>query len=980
MLKWILLTLALLTGAAQAQAPQTIPGPYTGTSVTTTGYNIMTGGTLFMPNSAALQANAPLSFAIDIQTPSANLDTTEQIIVSAFGTSSTNGFFLNTFPSSLAFPLQFSSINETSFNCFYQACTRVNPTFSDGNWHTICGVLTATSTFLQVDNNILSDGGYPPFEPTYLPSTTYWNLGNTIVSPGTATNLNVNVREGAFWNRPLTSQDCSTIYYRHQAGKTLNSGSLLTGLVDYWSFANCTSSGCAAVVGSDNWIFDTAPTCSITAPSNGASGLTGSQTVTVSSTDNIGITSVDLFIDNAFFEKVTTSPYNFTWGTTNYIDGSHSLYAVCTNVAGVTTTSSAITASTSNSVSAKTVYINPSTGSDSNSCLASGSPCKTLAGIQTIINGNPLHGGDTIAFAEGTTLDITDLTTASTLTLAGPLAGGLVANAPSQNVYPGKTITWTTYGGGTCAIMSGTTSGCGTITLSANGSVPRNAVPIAILNVPNFQMSNIRIIGSQTNAIICNNSPATVGCSYGLTYSFANNYVSQPSSSDSATQFTNLEIVDFWNGFAIGNNWPPYTNYTSTGPCGVTVNDNYVHGSSITSQMVFGIEFSGNVFAGSTTGPCYGDSSTADTSNSNFVQWVGGFVTGPGVGAAVGLDWTSQQFNSIAKFNAIGNLDYNSGTCGAGYSFETFETTNVTLIGNEAYNNFPTGNYTGCDNGGFDFDEFTLNAASEYNYGHQFWGPAQSMPGTFGGSNGGPATLAYNIFEDGGMDTGTQLQSAAVFLGAGTGASNSGYIFNNTIWNGYNGTTSLAGGLVRTPNWLMSNCPGTGGVLYATNNILVAPEADTGDAYMGRGGLNGFCTASQFSWQNDDYYNLSGTLTWVQLVGATTPTSLAQWVAVSGETGAINSNPAFNGSGGAAVVCYSPLASGGSAPSSGAPVQPGAIPCPTNYKLTGSSSAVQGTGIAPSSWTALPTTDYYTSAIPNSHGSGYNMGAYGAYP
>lgn len=83
----------------------------------------------------------------------------------------------------------------------------------------------------------------------------------------------------------------------------------------------------------------TPPTVSITSPANGAS-VTNTITVSVSAADNIGVSSVNFKVDGAAVAVINTAPYNFSWNTTNFAAGVHTLTATAADVAGNTNTHS----------------------------------------------------------------------------------------------------------------------------------------------------------------------------------------------------------------------------------------------------------------------------------------------------------------------------------------------------------------------------------------------------------------------------------------------------------------------------------------------------------------------------------------------------------------------------------------------------------------------------------------------------------------
>jgi hypothetical protein len=87
----------------------------------------------------------------------------------------------------------------------------------------------------------------------------------------------------------------------------------------------------------------TAPTASITSPANGAT-VSGSITVTVTATDNVGVTSKAISIDGGAY---TTT---LTWNTASVADGSHTIQARASDAAGNIGYSSTITVTVKNTV------------------------------------------------------------------------------------------------------------------------------------------------------------------------------------------------------------------------------------------------------------------------------------------------------------------------------------------------------------------------------------------------------------------------------------------------------------------------------------------------------------------------------------------------------------------------------------------------------------------------------------------------------
>ena len=70
----------------------------------------------------------------------------------------------------------------------------------------------------------------------------------------------------------------------------------------------------------------TPPQVSITAPLNNAT-LSGSVNIQATASDNVGVTKVEFYVDNALKSTDTTSPYAYSWDTTAATNASHALKA-----------------------------------------------------------------------------------------------------------------------------------------------------------------------------------------------------------------------------------------------------------------------------------------------------------------------------------------------------------------------------------------------------------------------------------------------------------------------------------------------------------------------------------------------------------------------------------------------------------------------------------------------------------------------------
>jgi fibronectin type 3 domain-containing protein len=92
----------------------------------------------------------------------------------------------------------------------------------------------------------------------------------------------------------------------------------------------------------------TPPTVSLSAPSSGAT-VSGAVSVSANASDNVGVASVQFELDGkALGSPSTAAPYTYSWNTTGVGNGTHTLTAIASDVAGNTTTAAAVTVTVKN--------------------------------------------------------------------------------------------------------------------------------------------------------------------------------------------------------------------------------------------------------------------------------------------------------------------------------------------------------------------------------------------------------------------------------------------------------------------------------------------------------------------------------------------------------------------------------------------------------------------------------------------------------
>lgn len=88
--------------------------------------------------------------------------------------------------------------------------------------------------------------------------------------------------------------------------------------------------------GTKNWLYSlasqappsdsTPPAVSISSPANGAT-VSGITNVVSAASDNVGVTRVEIYIDDAKVSTISTAPYSYAWETRSYANGSHTVKA-----------------------------------------------------------------------------------------------------------------------------------------------------------------------------------------------------------------------------------------------------------------------------------------------------------------------------------------------------------------------------------------------------------------------------------------------------------------------------------------------------------------------------------------------------------------------------------------------------------------------------------------------------------------------------
>ncbi len=145
------------------------------------------------------------------------------------------------------------------------------------------------------------------------------------------------------------TNNCGHTTYLGYNDTTYNNGLIIANAVAW--LANGTTGGGG---GGDV----TAPTVSITAPAGGST-VSGTVAVNATASDNVGVSKVEFYLDGAIRATDTTSPYSWSWDTTQFANGSHTLVAKAYDAAGNVGTSSNVSVTVSNTITTQQLLGNP---------------------------------------------------------------------------------------------------------------------------------------------------------------------------------------------------------------------------------------------------------------------------------------------------------------------------------------------------------------------------------------------------------------------------------------------------------------------------------------------------------------------------------------------------------------------------------------------------------------------------------------------
>jgi peptidoglycan/xylan/chitin deacetylase (PgdA/CDA1 family) len=214
----------------------------------------------------------------------------------------------------------------------------------------------------------------------------------------------------------------------------------------------------------------TAPTVSLTAPSNGAT-VSGTTTISASASDDVGVTKVEFLVDGAVVGTDTTSPYSTSWSSST-AGASATIAAKAYDAAGNAKLSSARTVNVADVLSPTATMTSPSDGASVTGTVAlqgTASDNRAVTRVDFIVNGSVVASDTSAPYSFS--WDSSSAGNTATLAMRARDAAGNTFTTPTRTVtviHPDTTAPTVSL---TAPANLSTVSGNVTISASASDNV-----------------------------------------------------------------------------------------------------------------------------------------------------------------------------------------------------------------------------------------------------------------------------------------------------------------------------------------------------------------------------------------------------------------------------------------------------------------------------------------------------------------------------
>jgi hypothetical protein len=233
-------------------------------------------------------------------------------------------------------------------------------------------------------------GGGDTTPPTVSASES--GSAGTITLSANATD-NVGVTKVEFYvDNALKSTLTATPYQSTLDSTTLSNGTHSLVAKAYDAAGNIGTSSTVSFSVSNSTGGDTTPP-TVSASESGSSGTI---TLSANATDNVGVTKVEFYVDNALKSTLTATPYQSTLDSTTLSNSTHSLVAKAYDAAGNVGTSSTVSFSVSNSTGGGATEL-----VKNNSFESGTTPWTQTSGVINNTSGEAAHTGSYKAWLDG---------------------------------------------------------------------------------------------------------------------------------------------------------------------------------------------------------------------------------------------------------------------------------------------------------------------------------------------------------------------------------------------------------------------------------------------------------------------------------------------------------------------------------------------------------------------------------------------------
>ncbi|WP_281999185.1 Ig-like domain-containing protein [Geotalea uraniireducens] len=208
----------------------------------------------------------------------------------------------------------------------------------------------SSSVTVTVSNGVVDTTS--PSVALSSPSNNTTISGTVAVAANASDNVSVSKVEFYENNVLIAAANAAPYSFNWNSTSVANGSCALTAKA-YDAAGNVGQSSAVTVTVSNPVADTTAPTVTMTSPTNGST-VSGTVTISASASDNVGVTKVEFYVNNALDYTATAAPYSYTADSRNVADGTYTFYAKAYDAAGNVGQSAVLSATVNNTSTADT--------------------------------------------------------------------------------------------------------------------------------------------------------------------------------------------------------------------------------------------------------------------------------------------------------------------------------------------------------------------------------------------------------------------------------------------------------------------------------------------------------------------------------------------------------------------------------------------------------------------------------------------------